>query len=114
MVTDRTHVFVSSAKFTDAAQERNLEVGLLIRSSRLAGRLAEHFQTLLANHLLEPLRRMWRASTRVRRCVVGAADEGFDRALIAAARNQEKPASRSCVANRCDSSGKCETPEVLL
>ena len=55
IVTDRKEVFVSSANFTEAAQERNLEVGLIIHSSRLAGRLADHFETLVSNNLLERL-----------------------------------------------------------
>jgi len=53
IVIDRKTVFVSSANFTEAAQERNLEVGLLIRSSTLADRLQAHFDSLVAEKLLQ-------------------------------------------------------------
>lgn len=47
VVVDRRDLFVSSANFTEAAQERNVEVGLLIHSSLLAGRVASHFESLV-------------------------------------------------------------------
>jgi phosphatidylserine/phosphatidylglycerophosphate/cardiolipin synthase-like enzyme len=43
---DAEHVFVSSANFTKAGQERNIEVGLKIESPWLAQRLILHFQLL--------------------------------------------------------------------
>jgi phosphatidylserine/phosphatidylglycerophosphate/cardiolipin synthase-like enzyme len=49
VVVDAEQVFVSSANFTKAAQERNIEVGLKIESPWLAGRLIRHFQSL-ADH----------------------------------------------------------------
>ena len=52
VVVDRTTAFVSSANFTEAAQVRNIEVGVLIRSPRFSTQLAEHFEGLLAQHLL--------------------------------------------------------------
>lgn len=52
IVTDWSQVFVSSANFTEAAQERNLEVGLLIHSTHLAHQLTQFFETLLSNRLL--------------------------------------------------------------
>jgi PLD-like domain len=55
IVVDRNAVFVSSANFTEAAQHRNLEVGLLIRSPTLADRLQGHFDSLLAEKLLLPV-----------------------------------------------------------
>jgi phosphatidylserine/phosphatidylglycerophosphate/cardiolipin synthase-like enzyme len=55
VVVDRKTVFVSSANFTEAAQERNLEVGLLIRSPVLADRLHTHFDSLIAEKLLLPI-----------------------------------------------------------
>ena len=48
IVVDRKDVFVSSANFTEAAQERNLEVGLLIHSPSLAERVVGHFESLVA------------------------------------------------------------------
>ena len=46
VVVDAQRVFVSSANFTEAGQERNIEVGLDIESRRLAKRIISHFQLL--------------------------------------------------------------------
>jgi len=46
IVVDSEQVFVSSANFTQAAQQRNIEVGLSIRSPWLASRLIQHFRKL--------------------------------------------------------------------
>ncbi len=46
VVVDAEQVFVSSANFTEAGQERNIEVGLNIRSPWLAKRLIRHFKLL--------------------------------------------------------------------
>jgi phosphatidylserine/phosphatidylglycerophosphate/cardiolipin synthase-like enzyme len=54
IVVDGEAVFISSANFTEAAQERNIEVGLLVKSCRLAEQLVLHFDTLLAANLLVP------------------------------------------------------------
>jgi phosphatidylserine/phosphatidylglycerophosphate/cardiolipin synthase-like enzyme len=55
IVVDGEAVFISSANFTEAAQERNIEVGLLVKSCRLAEQLVLHFDTLLAANLLMPV-----------------------------------------------------------
>jgi phosphatidylserine/phosphatidylglycerophosphate/cardiolipin synthase-like enzyme len=55
IVVDNRAIFVSSANFTEAAQERNLEIGLLIHSASLAERLTRHFDTLLSEQLLQPV-----------------------------------------------------------
>ena len=55
IVVDRSDLFVSSANFTEAAQERNLEVGLLVHSPALAERVQRHFETLLDAKLLAQL-----------------------------------------------------------
>lgn len=55
VVVDRQIAFVSSANFTEAAQERNIEVGVLIRSHTFAEQLAEHFETLAVQRILLPL-----------------------------------------------------------
>ena len=39
-------VFVSSANFTEAAQERNVEVGILLHSATVAMRLTHFFDVL--------------------------------------------------------------------
>ncbi len=48
VVVDGEAVFISSANFTEAAQERNIEMGLLVRSRWLAERVTRHLETLLA------------------------------------------------------------------
>ncbi len=55
VVVDSHAVFVSSANFTEAAQERNIEVGLFIDSPPLAKRLIQHFDTMLSERLLHPV-----------------------------------------------------------
>jgi len=47
IVVDGEHVFVSSANFTEAAQERNIEVGLLVQSRAVADRVCRFFDALL-------------------------------------------------------------------
>lgn len=53
IVIDRKKVFVSSANFTEAAQDRNIEVGLLIESASVAEKISAHFDTLIDRHLLQ-------------------------------------------------------------
>ncbi|MHC4404131.1 MAG: DISARM system phospholipase D-like protein DrmC [Planctomycetota bacterium] len=53
VVVDNEAVFVSSANFTEAAQERNIEIGLLVRSRGLAEQVATHFDALVDARLLE-------------------------------------------------------------
>src|SRR5207248_4864 len=55
VVVDRRVAFVSSANFTEAAQERNIEVGVLIRSHTFAEQLAERFEVLALQGVLLPL-----------------------------------------------------------
>jgi phosphatidylserine/phosphatidylglycerophosphate/cardiolipin synthase-like enzyme len=47
VIVDGHHVFVSSANLTEAVQDRNIEVGLLVQSRRLARQLTDHFDTPL-------------------------------------------------------------------
>jgi phosphatidylserine/phosphatidylglycerophosphate/cardiolipin synthase-like enzyme len=54
VVVDRRVAFVSSANFTEAAQVRNIEVGVLIRSAMFAATLADHFEGLTAQGILLP------------------------------------------------------------
>jgi hypothetical protein len=46
VVVDESDVFVSSANFTEAGQERNIEVGLRLDNSWLARKLVEHFKRM--------------------------------------------------------------------
>ena len=52
VVVDRSSLFVSSANFTEAAQLRNIEVGLRVDAPPLASRLVDHFDALVARGLL--------------------------------------------------------------
>jgi phosphatidylserine/phosphatidylglycerophosphate/cardiolipin synthase-like enzyme len=53
VVVDGEAVFISSANFTEAAQERNIEMGLLVRSRWLAERVTAYFETLLGGGVLQ-------------------------------------------------------------
>jgi len=48
VVIDGRTAFVSSANFTEAAQERNIEVGVLVRSEIVAERLMNFFAALIS------------------------------------------------------------------
>ncbi|KAA0895458.1 DISARM system phospholipase D-like protein DrmC [Oryzomonas rubra] len=53
VVVDHRAALITSANFTDAAQYRNIEMGLLVRHSPLAERVADYFEGLrLSGHLL--------------------------------------------------------------
>jgi len=52
VIVDRMAALVTSANFTEAAQRRNIEAGVLIRHRPSAARLAEYFNGLIANGLL--------------------------------------------------------------
>lgn len=47
VIADSQQVFISSANFTEAAQERNIEVGVCQNNPRLAEELRAHFQSLI-------------------------------------------------------------------
>lgn len=57
VVVDSESVFISSANFTEAAQCRNIEVGLSIRSTQIGRELVTHFDALLHNGVFESLNR---------------------------------------------------------
>ena len=46
VIVDNLEVFVSSANFTEAAQQKNIEVGLRLRSAVIAERIERFFQSL--------------------------------------------------------------------
>jgi len=48
VVIDERTAFISSANFTEAAQQRNIEVGVLVRSQIVAERLNSFFVALIA------------------------------------------------------------------
>ena len=55
IVADDRAAFVTSANLTEAAFDRNIEVGVLTRDAALAAALARHFQVLIDRRLLVPL-----------------------------------------------------------
>jgi phosphatidylserine/phosphatidylglycerophosphate/cardiolipin synthase-like enzyme len=55
IVVDDEQAFVSSANFTEAAQTKNIEVGVLLRSQLFARRLTDHFESLAASQLVRPI-----------------------------------------------------------
>jgi phosphatidylserine/phosphatidylglycerophosphate/cardiolipin synthase-like enzyme len=55
VVTDNEVVFVTSANLTEAALDRNIEMGLLVRDRALAASVSSHFQKLIDNRILVPL-----------------------------------------------------------
>ena len=55
VVTDEHTVFITSANITDAALDRNIELGLLTQDPALAATITTHFQTLISQQHLQPL-----------------------------------------------------------
>jgi len=55
VVVDDEVVFVTSANLTEAALDRNIEIGLLVRDPPLALSLVSHFRGLIDRELLRPL-----------------------------------------------------------
>ena len=55
VVVDGRQALVTSANFTEAAQTRNVELGLLVDDPAVAGRIEQHFRSLIRNAYLERL-----------------------------------------------------------
>lgn len=55
VVVDDEVAFVTSANLTEAALDRNIELGLLVRDGALATSISVHFRTLIDRGLLQPL-----------------------------------------------------------
>jgi phosphatidylserine/phosphatidylglycerophosphate/cardiolipin synthase-like enzyme len=55
VVTDDEAVLVTSANLTEAALDRNIELGVLIRDRGFALTICTYFQTLIDRNLLKPL-----------------------------------------------------------
>ena len=55
IVIDNACSFVSSANFTEAAQVRNIEVGVLVQSEYFSAKLAHHFTALVGAGVLKPV-----------------------------------------------------------
>jgi phosphatidylserine/phosphatidylglycerophosphate/cardiolipin synthase-like enzyme len=54
VVADERRLFVSSANFSEAAQNRNIEAGLLVESTTLAGRMVEFLEGLIREQRVRP------------------------------------------------------------
>jgi phosphatidylserine/phosphatidylglycerophosphate/cardiolipin synthase-like enzyme len=55
VVADEESVFVTSANFTEAALDRNIEMGILVRDRALALSVVSYFVRLIEEHRLRPL-----------------------------------------------------------
>ena len=55
MVVDDERVLVTSANFTEAALDRNIELGLLVRDRAMAASIKAHFQGLVESGVLRPI-----------------------------------------------------------
>ena len=55
VVVDEEAIFVTSANLTEAALDRNIELGLLVRDRALAVSVTSHFRGLIERGLLRPL-----------------------------------------------------------
>ena len=55
MVADDEAVFITSANLTEAAFDRNIELGLLVRDRTLAATTVLHFRTLIEQDRLRLL-----------------------------------------------------------
>jgi phosphatidylserine/phosphatidylglycerophosphate/cardiolipin synthase-like enzyme len=55
VVVDDEAVFVTSANLTEAALDRNIELGLMVRDRALAASVSTHFRILIEKALLLPL-----------------------------------------------------------
>jgi phosphatidylserine/phosphatidylglycerophosphate/cardiolipin synthase-like enzyme len=55
VVADDEAVFITSANLTEAALDRNIELGLLVRDRALAASISAHFRGLIDRGMLAPL-----------------------------------------------------------
>lgn len=55
IVVDGSAALVTSANFTEAAQERNIELGLHVRNAVVCQRIEEHFSKLIGNGHLQAI-----------------------------------------------------------
>ncbi|MGA1133162.1 MAG: phospholipase D-like domain-containing protein [Prochlorotrichaceae cyanobacterium] len=49
VVVDETYVFITSANFTEAAHQRNIETGILMKDETIAKALQHQFDSLVAH-----------------------------------------------------------------
>ena len=56
VIIDQKRSFVTSANFTEAAQVKNIEVGILLKDPLFAAQLTHHFESLAAAGVLTPVK----------------------------------------------------------
>ena len=86
VVADDEAAFVTSANLTEAALDRNIEMGLLVRDRALAARVSSHFRGPIERELLSSLPIAW-ARAPFHRChrepgCEGRLDQEFEAQLI--------------------------------
>ncbi len=54
-VADGMVAFVTSANLSEAALDRNMEVGILVRGGTLPNQLDQHLQALITTRQIEPI-----------------------------------------------------------
>ena len=65
VVVDDEAVFVTSANLTEAALDRNIEIGLLVRDQTLVATMTRHFTTPIERSLLQLLPGLRPGSERI-------------------------------------------------
>lgn len=55
IVVDSQQVFITSANFTEAAHQRNIEAGVVVNDRAIALALEKQFEGLVANQILQPI-----------------------------------------------------------
>ena len=56
VIVDSRHVLLTSANMTNAAYDKNIELGVLCRGGRVAAQIQHHFDALIARGVLQPAR----------------------------------------------------------
>ena len=55
VVSDLRHTFITSANLTHAAQEKNIEVGVLVENVEFAKLVSSHFRSLIDAHIFQEI-----------------------------------------------------------
>ena len=55
IVVDEEYTFITSANFTEAAHQRNIEAGVLLADSRVSRAIKMQFETLVTRRILHPV-----------------------------------------------------------
>ena len=55
IVSDQRYTFITSANLTHAAQEKNIELGVLVENEEFAKLVSSHFQSLMSEHVFRQI-----------------------------------------------------------